>query len=151
MVCLPVQGSAKRIKSPALELFDGADALPHHLSRLVERKTSDDSQADCLALFLAERMQKGKNPVTTDIVHRELFRRGGPPRVDFRVERDAGRSDGAGAVVVDEARVGDGEGHGAHAVITSCDALEVLVESEEYLVGERLGVIDPMRPQVAEN
>ena len=52
--------------------------------------------------------------------------------------------------MIDDPRMSDGEGQGAHAVI-SRDPIEVLVKGEEDLVGDGLGIVDSVRAQVAEH
>jgi hypothetical protein len=151
MVSPIAEAAPERFERPALKLLDRPDALLHDLRRFLERESGHDAQRDGLSLLVAEGVQEGEHAAASEVLESGVLGRGGTTRVGIRLELDVAGSDRAGTVVIDESRVGDGEGQGAHAIITSRDTVEIPMESEEDVVRDGLGVVDAVGSQVAEH
>jgi hypothetical protein len=139
------------LEGAALELLHGADAAAHDLGGLVEREVCHDAQGQGLALVVAETMKQCERVLLVDGRAMHVFGRRHVPGIGIRVERDERRCPGAGAMVVDDPGVSDGERQGAHSILSSDDRRETRVQGKKDILGDRLGVVDTVKAKVPEN
>jgi hypothetical protein len=151
MVSPIAEAAPERFERPALKLLDRPDALLHDLRRFIERESGHHAQRHGLALLVAEGVQEGEHAAASEVLESGVLGGGGTTGIIIGVEFHIAWSDRAGPVVIDESRVGDGEGQGAHVIIPARNAIETPVKGEEDVVRDGLGVVDAVGSQVAEH
>jgi hypothetical protein len=69
----PLEGVAEGLQCAALQLFDCAHTLVHHLCGFIKSQPGDDSQKHSFALFVTQRVNKPEDAVFAEAVGRRVF------------------------------------------------------------------------------